>query len=111
MSPFDRKAYMKEYSKQWREENKEHIKQYKKQYHQENKEHIKQYWKQYRQKNKEYLKQYDKRVYRQANPEYIYNRRLCNNTLRGYDMKIKTHAKHLLKILGDDKIETSYSTY
>tara|TARA_Y100000296_G_C5051910_1_gene195276 strand:- start:44 stop:655 length:612 start_codon:yes stop_codon:yes gene_type:complete len=69
-----RAEYSKQYSKQWRQDNKEHIKQYRKQWRQDNKEHIKQYGKQYskqwRQDNKEYDKQRKKQHY-QDNKEAI----------------------------------------
>ena len=54
----DRKAYMKEYMKKWRENNKEHMQEQKKEYRENNKEHIQKYDKEYRKNNKEYLKAY-----------------------------------------------------
>ena len=56
----------------------------------------------YKIRHKDYLKR---------NPEYVYRTRLRLNTRKGGEMMIKTHAKHMMRILGDDKIETSYSTY
>ena len=73
---FDRKAYQKQYNKQYyfknierikqyRRDNIEHIKKYMKQYHADNEEHDKQY----RIDNKRYKNEYNKLWY-QANKEY-----------------------------------------
>jgi len=57
---FDRKEYMKEYNKQYREKNRGKIKEQRKQSYIKNKEKVKEKQKIYREKNKEKKKQYNK---------------------------------------------------
>lgn len=57
----DRKKYLQEYNKQYRESNKEYLKKWKEQYRKEKKEEIKEY-------NKQYYKQW-----KEDNPEKIFN--------------------------------------
>ena len=54
--PFDKKAYMKAYNKQWNENNKEYKEEQSKEYRENNKEHIKEW----RENNKEYIKEQSK---------------------------------------------------
>tara|TARA_R110002153_G_scaffold86539_1_gene214879 strand:+ start:186 stop:773 length:588 start_codon:yes stop_codon:yes gene_type:complete len=64
------KESVKEYHKEYREDNKDKIKEYIKDYHQNNKESIKEQRKQYREKNKESIKD-KKKEYREKNKESI----------------------------------------
>lgn len=70
----ENKEEIKELNKQWRKENKEEIKEYNKQYYKENKEEIKEkkneYNKQYYEENKEKRNEYLKQ-YRQENKERV----------------------------------------
>ena len=66
----------KEYSKQWRENNKEHVKECNKQWRKDNPEYNKQWYKnnpeyskQWRENNKEHIKEYEKQ-WRENNPKY-----------------------------------------
>jgi DNA repair exonuclease SbcCD ATPase subunit len=59
------KDRIKEYYKQYREQNKDRIKEYYKQYREQNKEQIKEQRKQYRDQNKEQIKEQKKQYYKQ----------------------------------------------
>jgi len=62
---FDKKEYMKEYNKRWRENHPEYNKQYNKRWRKDNPEYVKQHNKQWHKDNPEYDKQR-----REKNPEY-----------------------------------------
>ena len=62
---FDKKAYMKEYNKEYHDKNRDKIKEYKKEYRDKNREYYKEYDKVYQEKNKEKRKEYNKE-YRQT---------------------------------------------
>ena len=62
------KEKRKDYDKEYRENNKEKLKKDKKKYHENNKEKIKEYQKKYRENNKEKIKEYKKK-YHENNKE------------------------------------------
>ena len=71
------REFVKEYSKKYRQENKDKIKEYMKKYRQENKDELEEWGRKYYQKNKDKRKEYyqknkdKKKKYRQENKEYI----------------------------------------
>ena len=67
---FNRKEYMKEYDRQYREKNKEYIQKYMKKYRMENKEQSQKYGKEWRKNNKEHIKELNKQYYKK-NKEHI----------------------------------------
>ena len=62
---FDRKAYMKEWNKKYRQEHKEYFKEYSKQWKNNNKEHCAEYSKEYKKKYNKELKEYSKKYSRE----------------------------------------------
>ena len=87
--PCRTKDELKEYKKQYNEENKERINEKCKQYYEENKDKKKQYYKEYREKNKEYYKQH-----REDNKEKITCE--CGSIVsRQHMLRHKTSKKHI----------------
>jgi hypothetical protein len=81
----EKKEYVTEYGKQYREQNKEQLREYDKQYREQNKDKRKEYDKQYNEQNKEQKKQYreqnkeqlreQKKQYREQNKDKIREQR------------------------------------
>ena len=86
-----------------------YYKQYNKQYYQRNYEHRRKQIKKHQQseKGKEVKKKYQQsekgkiknKRYREKHPEYVYNCHLQMNKNKGHGMQIKTHKKHMMRIL------------
>ena len=93
------KEYIKEYAKEYRETNKERIKEYrednkehKKEWNENNKEKMKEYFKEYRENNKEYIKECDKK-YREDNKEKINEKFDCDCGGKYTHQNKMTHSK------------------
>lgn len=89
-----------EYSKQYRQENKEYLTQYDKQYYQHNKQEINEYDKQYYQNNIEQIKE-QKQQYRQNNKAELNekaNKYYANNKEKIAEQRKKNYQKNKTKL-------------
>lgn len=98
----ENKEYRKLYNKQWRQENKEYRKLYEKQWRQENKEHRKLYNKQWHQENKEYIKEHYKQYKKQWHQE---NKEKINERHKQWYQENKEYIKEYNKQYFQENID------
>ena len=96
----EKKEYIKEKNKEYRESNKEKIQEYMKEYHEVNECKIQEYMKDYRELNKEKIREYDNE-YRKKNKAKINARIKCECGCEVMNRHLKRHRatkKHLEKM-------------
>ena len=101
---FDKKAYMKEYSKQWRIDNIEHTKQY----YKDNKERIDKHNKQWNKDNPEKIKKRHKIYYKTERGKVSHQRANCKRRAIFKDIINTLTVEEWIDILREYKFRCAY---